>query len=715
MAKLAVETLAIAASGAVLASGYNSSMWSLGTNIVFASGATALDKYVGPIKIARARPNEETAATTGFYPSIVEFSTSIDWVFLIENSVAAAAARKVDLYEYNKLTGDYAFKGFITPSLNTASAHTIKGFKVTRHLYYTGTVSTAGSSTTVTGAGTAWNTARFAVGARVGFGSTDPTQITNWSIISALGSDTAMTVSLAVNLAASTPFVIEEIRVHVLTTNGTTTNGGLFVVKGVNYSDFTTGGTSIAASASTVDNLKLVYWLADAGAVTNITGCGLDIDTAVSNTEQYAYILDSATVKVFKYNIRANDAIVSGKMTLAGANIVITGNQAVTGTLSTNGNGIIATLSHGPGSGVKSLYFVTTTRLYRAALANITAGNITWQSESRTEVPPGGIATYPATSLLSQVVYLPPIDRLLVLTTMATSVRNYITTYPTNSGDEWEFIWGVDTKQQDQSAASSSITPYFNSAIQICSCNYLNGITHIVRHSTSATLNQMFSIPFCSHESYASTSLRRAITPSISTPNISNYVRAYVNEILSLGTGSHNVATQSYKMYYRTSGITDNSGSWTVLTDDKDLSSVAGTTAIQFMFEFNIIGLTCIPARILSVVVIYNDLTTDSHYQPSVRFSDIINKRFAWRFSTAFSSTVPALRIRLYDAVTGALLLDDTTTSGTPLGTFEKTTDTGSNWTAYNTTDKANETTWIRYTPTSIADNTKVRALLTLN
>ena len=56
-------------------------------------------------------------------------------------------------------------------------------------------------------------------------------------------------------------------------------------------------------------------------------------------------------------------------------------------------------------------------------------------------------------------------------------------------------------------------------------------------------------------------------------------------------------------------------------------------------------------------------------------------------------------------------MTDDTLTP--TLGTFEKTTD-GTTWTAYNTTDRANSTTYIRYTPTSIADNIKVTPIITL-
>jgi hypothetical protein len=173
------------------------------------------------------------------------------------------------------------------------------------------------------------------------------------------------------------------------------------------------------------------------------------------------------------------------------------------------------------------------------------------------------------------------------------------------------------------------------------------------------------------------------------------------------------LSPEPFRLYYRTVGISNNSGSWTLLPDDYNLNSVTPSTEIQFMFEFKTIGPYCIPARILNLSVVYEDDSTDSHYQPSIGLSDKTNKRFAWRFSTAFGSTVPTLRVRLYDAVSNNLLVDDNT--ATPTGTFEKSTDLGSNWVVWTNADKTNENTYIRYTPASLGDNIKVKALLTLN
>jgi hypothetical protein len=145
-----------------------------------------------------------------------------------------------------------------------------------------------------------------------------------------------------------------------------------------------------------------------------------------------------------------------------------------------------------------------------------------------------------------------------------------------------------------------------------------------------------------------------------------------------------------------------------------DLTGVAGASEIQFAIDFRTIGAQSIPARIFSVGVVYNDLSTEYHYQPSSRWSDYANKRFAWRHATAFGGTVPTLKVRLYDAVSGTLLLTDDTVSHA-YGTFEKSTNDGGSWGAYDTSDKTNETTFIRYTPTTLTDGLKVKFLLTLN
>ena len=172
------------------------------------------------------------------------------------------------------------------------------------------------------------------------------------------------------------------------------------------------------------------------------------------------------------------------------------------------------------------------------------------------------------------------------------------------------------------------------------------------------------------------------------------------------------ITPEPYRLYYRTKGIYDNSGKWILSVKDGDLSGLIGSPRIQFMFEFVTIGLFCVPSRIMSITVVYDDenTVTDSHYQPSIGKSDAATKRFVWRFATAFGGTVPILRVRLYDALTGDLLIDDSTTGSG--GTWQKSIDGGSNWITYDTIDKTNETTYISYTPNSLGDIIKVRVVL---
>ena len=715
MARLSVEQSATSSTVAIAS--YDSTKWSLGTLIKQYN--TNPDYFIGPHKVAQAKPLEESTAYQLVHLDGFAWSSRYDWVFGLENSVAASASRRITLYQYDRNTSTYSWRGFITMTLNNATAHTQRGFRVCYYTHTTGTVSASG--TAVTGVSTQFQTQRIAVGARIGFGTTDPSAVTQWYYIASITNDTSLTLTLTAGTVTSGSYVIEELRPIIVSTNATVANGGVFVAKGVTFDDFTPAGTTIAASAATTDNLKLVYWLKDAAVVTNTTAAGAAIDgntqTSFTGLTHSLYVPDVTTTKVYAYNLRSADTIASGIMTLTGANIVITGAQAFTGTLTQVNNGIVKTVSHGPGSGIKSLYFVTTTRLYRSAITSITQGNTTWQSENRTEIPPGGVNTIAASSALSQIDYDSVSDRFIVSTTNATAFKSYYTQYPTNSGDPFEYAYLNDFKVIDGSTSDSSSEPIpYNTNSTACFTICINGITHIARLGASGTIGQqsLFAIPIAAHWDFTSSTSQVAISPSISTPNNNKFARFLPSIINSIGSGYFPVPLNAIRTFYRTSGISDNTGTWTSIASSGDLSSVTGTSAIQFKFEFQTLG-QCygVPARITSFNVTYDDLSTDSHYQPSSSFSSSTNKQFAWRFSTAFNTTVPALRVRLYNAVSGGLLVDDNTASAT--GTFEKSTDDGSNWVAWTSADKGNDTTYLRYTPSSLADNIKVRALLTLN
>lgn len=685
-------------------SSYDQTKTNLGSLIKQYTGPLSTDKFAGPAKIGMARPMEQSTSIPGIYPHVIAFSDTIDWVFLADNATAAAT-RRVILYEYDKASSIFNWKGFITLTYPTATSHTIRGFRVSRELYTSGTVGVSGTS--VTGSSTNWSSDRMSVGSRIGFGSTDPTQISTWYEISSIGGDTSITLSSSAGtISSGTPYVIEDIMIITSTTNATVTNGGLFVSKGIRPEIFTPGGTTIPA-ATTVDNIRAVYWLADAATVTNTTAAGSALGTRTSWTDQRVYVLNVTGAAVFVYNFRAALTLTAGKDTTT--NIIKTGNQTVTGTLSQANNGRVGTLSHGPGNGIESLYFATTTRIYRSNISSITNGSTTWQSDTMVEIPPGGTPTYLSSGAMTSCEISTGIDRLVITTSGAAGVRSYVTKYNTSS-DPFDHIFLVDDKQQDQSTSDSGGVPHPAILASPFSVWSENGILYLARVGTTAAINQLYTLPIGSHLTFAINNNELLITPKFDISDSSKLYNIYINDIERLGTDTFSLATEPYRVYYRTSGISDNSGSWNLLDDNGDLSGVSGTE-IQFALSFKVIGTTCVPSRIMGLSLIYEDNSTDGHYQPSVANSSIPSNIFAWRQSISWGSNIPNMRIRLYNATTGTLILDDNVTSSS-FGTWEYSSNNGSTWNAWsNSADVVGN--YIRYTASSLPGGVRIKTLLT--
>lgn len=713
MSRLAIEQLVTTPStlNYLNESAYDYTKWNLGKGLIYNAGATAIDKYIAP-DFQAIRPMEESTPFAVTQIFAYNLSSTICYVFGVENLTTAVATRRIALWELNRKTGARSWKGFITMTLLTATAHTVRNFTMDVKEESTGTVAVSG--TAVTGTGTFFNTNKVAIGARIGFGSTDPAQITTWYRITAKGSDTGATLNVSAGtIGAGSAYVIQEFRPVYTATNATTTNGGTHYGKGISIEDFTPAGTTIAV-ATTVDDQKAMYWLKDAATQTNIVAAGasLERDTATP-TSLNMYVIDlvsAGNYKVYKYNIRAALTVATGASVSAW--VLTTGNQAVTGTGSQNANLCIATASHGLGSGVKSLYFVTTTRLYRTAVANITSGNVAWQSDVIAEVPTGGTSTYAITSALNTIEYIPSIDAFIVGTTHAGGIVSYLTQYVA-SGAQFQKNFGRDYKYLEQSLKDSDAPTIFSNQSTVFAYTDA-GANRIfaVKQGTAISTNHIYVMAFGADWDYAAASSGRLISPQITTSNALKYYRVFANQVMNLGDTQLGHTTEAFRMYARTANITtDATTGWTLIDDTNDLSGFAGASSIQFAIEFKTIGDSCLPARILGLNISYEDNTTDSHYSLSVEKSSVSSKIFAWWFDTAFGSTVPTLTVRLYDADTGGLLLEDDSATPT-LGAWEKTTD-GTTWTAYNTTDRANSTTWIRYTPTSLADNIKVEAYLT--
>jgi len=681
---------------------YNPNLLNVGTIIRRYTGNNPEDNYIAPTNIGLARPMEASTAIPSIYPHVHVIDENLDYIFLCDNA-AAAVNRRIVLYEHNKLTSEFTWKGFITITYPIAGNKLIRGFRVAREFYTEGTVSVSG--TTVTGVGTLWNDSRLSVGSRIGFGSTDPTQITTWHEITNISSNTNITIDSSATFSSDTPYVIEDLMVITSVTNATLTNGGLFVTKGLRPELFTPSGTTIDA-ATTVDRQRAVYWLADAATVTNTTAAGAAIENRTSWTEHNVYVLNVTGARIFKYNIRAALTVASGRSN--DAYVLETGNQVVTGTMSQANNGRITIAGHGPGEGILSLYFVTTTRIYRCAVSGITAASTTWQSDAMVETPPGGANTYPLTNAFSSIEYSSIIDRFFIMTTGTAGARSYCTRYQTVA-NQFDHIFLIDSKQLDQSLADLNSVPH-PVILALHFSTWIEGrFLYLARIGTTAVNNQLYSLPLAAHQTYAFDTDQYIITPKFDISGANKLYTLYVNNIERLGSDTFSLQTEPYRTYYRTSGIADDSGTWTLLNDRKDLSGISGND-IQFAFTFKIMGTTCIPARLTGLSVVYEDLSTDSHYNPSLNLSSLTNRIFAYRQSEDWGGNIPPLKIKLTNADTNVSILDDNTISQYS-GIFEYSNDNGSSWNAWDNTQNM-VGNFIRYTASSLPASTKIKATI---
>jgi hypothetical protein len=672
---LAVSTGFGSLSTYVFPGGYDQTKLGLGPCMVQANDAGNEGKWVGPIPTQVMRPVETSAAAPVTCVDAVTWSTTYDWVIFGDNA-SVAVTRRFSLYTFNKTvrTNPWAFCGFITatfPTQGTAGTFTHKGHRISYEKYITGTVYISNGSPTLNGVGSAWSADRIFAGCRVGIGSIDPTAITTWYEISSVGGDG--TITLTQNYAGTTilvggavPYVIEDLRILAIELNGVTAvNTGLFMVAGIRFENFTNAGTTISA-ATNVDKIRAVYWLNDGNNTSNATNQavgGVAIDTRVDWTHQNVYVCDmAASSSRFQINnFRAAMTLTNGRdSNSAGTWILTTGSQAVTGTVAPTHNLVLCTpgAGGGPRSGVKSLFWVTTTRIYSAAAINITSGSTYFQSGCAVEAPPGTTTTYAVTGTLNSIAYDSVSDRFLVLSSGASANRCYWTLYREDVG-QWERLVLTDTRQLNQSTEdpTAAIVPTTLSLVVTADC--VGGMTYMHTTGTTAITNWIFNCPFGADWEYASTSNCCVVTPVMSCSQFTAFVAAYANVIEVVGgpsaptlgrTGTNlGVEPGAVRLYYRTSGISDNTGTWNLLDYSGNMTSVATASQIQARIEYRIIN-SAFPARVTRVCFEGTGAASINNFQFSQGLTVLANKQFAFRQAVALGANT-TLYMRIYDAV----------------------------------------------------------------
>jgi hypothetical protein len=671
------------------------------------TGALPENNFIGPWPTGMTRPGETSTNIPATYPHVIDWNDTTMYVALADLSTAAGT-RRITMFEYNKLTQIFAWRGFITLTYPFATAHTIRGLRVVDYYYTTGTVSVSGN--TVTGTGTAWLSSGIAVGSRIAFGTTDHKSNPTWYEVTAITSNTSMTIATSAPTVTNVPYVNEELRIITATTNATVASGGLFLVKGLHWGVFTQTGLVIPA-ATTVDNIRAVYGLRDnmtTGTLTTATGCAVDDSFSWTKHDVYVPNSGASTFHIFKFNIRAPLTNLVAGNTLD-ALICKTGNTTLVGTISQLNNGRIATLNHSSAAGVRSLFFITTSRVYRVPLTEVIEANINYLVDSMVENPKGSTTTVVGAGGMQSLEYAPSLDRLII--NGGSGSKSYVTRYRTDSG-QFDLNFLNEHRYLNATNSDPAMALFPSVTASTFGIWAEGGVLFMARSSGTTTYSQLYSI--CIGADNTFTPDQYVITPSIPIPDATKLYKVLVNNQIFAGDPNYCVTYEPYRLFYRTSGIADNSGAWTLVANTGDLTGVL-STEIQFKFDFKTLGSTCLPARIHSLSLVYEDSTTDSNYEPSISNSNLTNRNFVWRQISQFTGTqLPNLRVRLYDVTTvnspGLLISDYSDTSS--LGIWNYSTNNGTSWLPWNKNANA-VGNLIRFTPTVLPTAKKLRALLT--
>jgi hypothetical protein len=203
----------------------------------------------------------------------------------------------------------------------------------------------------------------------------------------------------------------------------------------------------------------------------------------------------------------------------------------------------------------------------------------------------------------------------------------------------------------------------------------------VYTQAVGTTTNALSAYPLGADSDFQADVPNRIICPKITlgaTP--AKLYRVLVNCVENLGDHTMGVSPDAFRVQVRTSGIDDNSGSWTDVAQDGDLSGLGTPSAIQFAFQFRTAGVIMLPARILSLALLYE--TSDalpSQYRWNYADFNLSNATFGWLQVQAFGSALTTHTIEVYRGDTNALVLTQASTSTTN-GAFQHWS--GSAWVA---------------------------------
>ena len=697
-----------------------------------------------------------------YYPDAISWSDDIDYI-ISTNLYSYTQVMTIYLHKYSRSTGKYWGEGVIQLAPNWAVGAFGNYPQQPRGWLYRhtdGTVAVSGRS--VAGVGTTFQSSRIAVGARIGFGTTDHTQVKSWYEISAISSDASILLTGDAGiLPAGTAYVIEELRISLTNIrNGNYEWQGLILIKGLNEFTFGARVQTYIPQATTVDNIRAFYKL-DPGTSffpPSIGGAyyiGHVLDEPISNTQHDCYVLSKGTasatttsdhhfnqqLQIMKYNLRAPLTFVAPPAGYTASSTSAfefkTGMQYINwyygaflgddfnaaGGLLGAHSMVIGTPSHGPTNGQKTLFIATLNRLYACKISEIYAESQTFLEHEHVYYPPGGKLEYfHTTGGNGTYPYMPSM----------TSGYSYAQIYWSQLGDylltqsysnvnfqlekfgevckkfAFPLHYKYITQFSDPRAGEYFSNNNSGTGQQSAFCR---GILHsFISIGNTTGFHQLIAIPVDCDSEHAMRTNQLAISPKYGTPDCLQYRSVKVYTKNPCDEDSLMMPEGEVRLYYRTSGIDDNTGTWSRVPDNGDLTSVSTAEQIQFALSWEILSITGVVPYVYSLDFVYEDGTIDEHYFPSREKTSVSARMLVFRQYAKWNSAIPNLRIRVYNDDTGFVVLDDTV-SVSAYGEWAWSAD-GYSWSAWNPAADA-VGNWIRYTADNLPADASIRVLLT--
>jgi hypothetical protein len=224
---------------------------------------------------------------------VIEWSDDINYLFGVREGTTNP--RKLCLYKHYKTSNSFTYVGEIN-----IPGDSILNFKAIIYRYTIGTVS--GSGSTITGNGTSWKTDNFALNSRIGFFTNQAHLVDKWYQISAMPSDTSLTLSsnLDSNIPENSLYIMEEIRIVFQS------SVALYQIKGISELDFITQKSFLNNNFSIPNNFGL-YSLKTLSGRSYIGLCVPPLESWTSHKVYALYYINSTTrIGIDVVNLRLN-------------------------------------------------------------------------------------------------------------------------------------------------------------------------------------------------------------------------------------------------------------------------------------------------------------------------------------------------------------------------------------------------------------------------